>query len=536
MRFGPLPLPECEGGILAHTFKSDRITLKKGTILTSEHLHQIAACGATSLIVALLDEDDIDENLAASRLADALKVESIEIAGAGTGRVNFYASSNGVFCPSSELINALNAVDPGITFATLKNHEPVLAGRMLATIKIIPYGVRRTSVEAIEKIAATNPAMKVQPFVPRRIGVISTRLPGLKNQTIEKTVSILEKRLADTGSTIVANQVTGHESDSVAVCIASQVADDCEMIIVFGASATSDEHDVVPAALREAGGKVIRYGMPVDPGNLLLLGNIGKIDVIGAPGCARSPAENGFDHVLQRLLAGIAITSDDIAAMGVGGLLMEIGSRPQPRQSADTPIPRIAALVLAAGKGSRMGGTNKMSTLVRGKPMVRHVVEAALDADCKTLVITGHQDEKVREALAGSDVVFCHNADYRSGLSTSLRTGILALDPAVSHAFILLGDMPGITSQMLENMSAMAEKSPPNAIVLATSGGQRGNPVLWPRGYFEELASLSGDAGARHLLEQYRENVIEIELGNAAALDIDTPEALAKLEAQASTK
>ncbi len=109
------------------------------------------------------------------------------------------------------------------------------------------------------------------------------------------------------------------------------------MVIVFGASALCDFDDVIPAAIRAAGGEVLRAGMPVDPGNLLVLGRLGETPVIGAPGCARSPKENGFDWVLDRLIAGLDVTSDDIAGMGVGGLLMEIPTRPQPREMPPPP-------------------------------------------------------------------------------------------------------------------------------------------------------------------------------------------------------
>jgi len=104
-----------------------------------------------------------------------------------------------------------------------------------------------------------------------------------------------------------------------------------ELILILGGAATSDRMDVCPAALVEAGGSVDRFGMPVDPGNLLFLGQTGEKQVIGLPGCVRSPALNGADWVLERIVAGLEVTSNDIAAMGEGGLLKEIPTRPQPR-------------------------------------------------------------------------------------------------------------------------------------------------------------------------------------------------------------
>ena len=111
--------------------------------------------------------------------------------------------------------------------------------------------------------------------------------------------------------------------------------DSSDALIAFGASAITDRRDVIPAAIEAIGGRIERFGMPVDPGNLLLLAERHGMPIIGAPGCARSPKENGFDWVLQRVLAGVPIHDADIRAMGVGGLLMEIASRPQPRAPDD---------------------------------------------------------------------------------------------------------------------------------------------------------------------------------------------------------
>ena len=167
-----------------------------------------------------------------------------------------------------------------------------------------------------------------------RIGVVSTTLPGLKPSIVAKTLRVLEARLKPTGARIVAQEIVPHEVGPLAKAL-GRLIDGSDALIAFGASAITDRRDVIPAAIEAIGGRIERFGMPVDPGNLLLLAERHGIPIIGAPGCARSPKENGFDWVLQRVLAGVPIRDADIRAMGVGGLLMEIASRPQPRAPGD---------------------------------------------------------------------------------------------------------------------------------------------------------------------------------------------------------
>jgi molybdenum cofactor cytidylyltransferase len=355
------------------------------------------------------------------------------------------------------------------------------------------------------------------------IGVVATKLPSLKPSTMDKTIRVLEDRLAPSRSTVVREIRTGHVETEIAEAIGALLPQS-DMVLVFGASAICDIDDVIPSAIRNQGGEIVHFGMPVDPGNLLLLAEIDGKPVIGAPGCARSPAENGFDWVLQRLIAGRRVTAEEMTGMGVGGLLMEIGTRPQPREKAQIPVRRVAAIILAAGKSTRMGTANKLLAKLDGKPLIAHVFAAAeASSATETIVVTGHEADKVEALLAESGARLVHNPDYARGLSTSLAAGIGAVSEDCDVAIILLGDMPHVTSAMIDRMIAASSGE---AIVVAAHGGERGNPVLWPRRDFEALCSLHGDTGARALIGENGDRVVAVELGEAAGFDIDTPEAL----------
>jgi molybdenum cofactor cytidylyltransferase len=308
-----------------------------------------------------------------------------------------------------------------------------------------------------------------------------------------------------------------------------------EMVVVFGASAIADTRDVIPAAVEEIGGRIEHFGMPVDPGNLMLVAQAQGRPVIGAPGCARSPKENGFDWILMRLLAGLPVTRADITGLGVGGLLMEIVTRPQPRaEPAPEKGHRIAGLVLAAGRSTRMGGPNKLLAEISGKPLVRIAVEQALASRARpVIVVTGHERARVEAALAGLPVRLVHNPDYAQGLSTSLKAGLSAVPAEADGAIVCLGDMPQVAAKLIDRLAAALDPERGALVVVPTIGGKRGNPVVWSRRFFPDLSKLEGDVGARHLIASYPEVVAEVPVEDTAAFtDVDTPEALRAVKAE----
>ena len=240
----------------------------------------------------------------------------------------------------------------------------------------------------------------------------------------------------------------------------------------------------------------------------------------------------------MRLLAGLEVPREDITGMGVGGLLMEIVTRPLPREEVSRK-PRaaernIAALVLAAGRSSRMGGPNKLLAEIGGRPLVRIAVEEALASRARpVIVVTGHQRERVEAALAGLPVKLVHNPAFADGLGTSLKTGIAALPAETDGVIICLGDMPQVDAALIDRLIGALDPEKGALIAVPTIDGQRGNPVVWTRRFFPELMAVEGDIGARHLIGLYSEAVAEVPLtGTAALTDVDTPEALAAVKAE----
>jgi molybdenum cofactor cytidylyltransferase len=527
MKFGPLPLAEAEGAIAAHSVRTASGTIKKGTLLTAAHLDKLAAGGITEIVAARLDPGDVHEDEAARRVAELLQGPHIRIDEAGTGRCNLYAECAGLFCVDRTSIDRLNRLDPGLTVATLTEFAPVEAGRMVATVKIIPFAVPGSVIEAASRHAGSA-ILSVAPWKPLKVGVAATTLPGLKLSVMDKTRRILEARLTPAGASVIAEERVPHTSRDLSAALSKLRNDGADLLVAFGASAITDDGDVIPTAIRQAGGRVEHFGMPVDPGNLLLIGNLDGAPVLGAPGCARSPAENGFDWVLNRLLAGIPVSPEDITGMGVGGLLMEIVSRPQPREPVQPKHDKVAAVILAAGQSRRMGGPNKLLARFDGAPLVRRTAEQALGSEAaRVIVVTGHHADDVSAALAGLDVAIVDNPNFIDGLATSLKAGLAAVPQDAAGALIMLADMPGVTSDVLNRLVAAFRARSSPAIILPTVNGKRGNPVLWSREFFPELMETTGDTGARHILGRHEEAVERVEIGAAAGIDVDTPEALA---------
>jgi molybdenum cofactor cytidylyltransferase len=331
MRFGPVPLADATGAILAHSELLPGGRLRKGAVLTPDHLAQLAAAGRQVVTVARPDPGDVPEDAAAARLAAALVPDpdaaGLTVSDAFTGRVNLNAAHPGVVTLDVAAVHAMNRIHPAITLATLAPLARVTTGQLAGTVKIIAYAVPEKALA--QACVQARAAIRVRPVTRMTAGLLLTEVPDQDAKLAAKGRRAIEGRLRALGMRLADCRTVAHETTAIAQALGEMPG---EMLLILTGSATSDLHDCAPTAVRAAGGTVARFGMPVDPGNLLFLGDMAGRPLIGLPGCARSPALNGADWVLERLACGIDLTDDDIAAMGVGGLLKEIPIRPQARE------------------------------------------------------------------------------------------------------------------------------------------------------------------------------------------------------------
>lgn len=536
MRFGPLDVAAAEGAVLAHSLRFAGKTMKKGRILSPGDLEALQAAGIAEVTAALIEPGDVAEDAAAARIASGLSAHpAIRVSAPFTGRVNLFAEEAGLVAIDTDLVDRLNRIDEAVTVATLDPMARVHPRQMLATVKIIPYAAPEAAVvEAEALIADTALAGRrmvgLNPFRLKAASLILTRTKGMADKVIEKGARAVRDRVSALGMTLSDEQVVPHDTGAIQAALAEAKGD---AVLILTGSATSDRMDVGPGGLLAAGGRLTRFGMPVDPGNLLFLGDLDGRPVVGLPGCARSPKLNGADWVLERLVAGLDVSGDGIGAMGVGGLLKEIPSRPIPRAGGDAAPrrPVIAAIVLAAGQSRRMAGRDKLLETVGGRTLLRRTVQAAIaSAADRVLVVLREDDDLRRATLTGLAAAIETNPRAAEGMGTSLAAGIRALGPEVDGALILMADMPEITSADIGRLIAGFDPAEGRAIVRATSaGGEPGHPVLFGRRFFEVLAALEGDQGARQVVRENAEFVVDLALpGRAALTDLDTPDAWAQ--------
>ena len=526
MKFGPLEPQKAEGAILAHSLRLPARKLPKGSVLGAADIADISAAGISEVVVANLEEGDLGENAAAARIGMAAVQTGIAASPAHAGRVNLVAKTAGVLEVKVDLVNAVNAIDSAITLATLPAYARVDQGQLLATAKIIPYAV--AAAQVVEAEAAVKGALRLHPVQISSVSLVMSNVEGMKPSLLAKGRHAVEARLARLGVKLTETVVVPHEAAAMAAAIKAAKG---ALVLVLGGSATSDIADVAPEAVRQAGGAVQRFGIPVDPGNLLFIGAQGGRPVLGLPGCARALALNGADWVLERLLCKVPVDEAMLQGMGVGGLLKEIPTRPQPRRGrAAGAVQKVAIILLAAGQSRRMQGCDKLLEPVGEGTMLDHAAQAALGSRANVVFVALPPQADARRArLAGLAVRPIDAPDFAEGMGASLRNALAHIGPEFDAVIVALADMPEVSSAHYNALLAAYDPDHQREICRAVAAdGSPGHPVLFGRRFFENLAAASGDSGGREIVRASGEFVYNVKTeGQGAVLDLDTPEAWA---------
>ena len=339
MKFERRPINESLGAILAHNISDDvgSRVLRKGTPISENELHTLSELGRSHVFVAEIEEGDIGEAQAARRTAELLRGKNLRPVGAATGRTNLLSELAGILHIDVNRLGRLNEI-PGVTLSTLRDRSVVPERQMVASIKIIPYAIPASSMAEIESITQAGPIVSVLPLGHKRVHLLLLGGAPILDKLEADFKQPLSERVKTLGSEIEQTHKVATDSDDPVLAIAAALqriaASEIDLLIMAGETAVMDPRDVIPTAVKHAGGYVETTGAPVDPGNLLMIAYLGDLPVLGAPGCARSPKENVVDWVLPRLLSGEHLEKTDITRLGHGGLLEDIKERPFPRANA----------------------------------------------------------------------------------------------------------------------------------------------------------------------------------------------------------
>ena len=330
MFFGKVKTEFSLGGILSSSIEiyknKNKIKISKGTIINKNLLDLLLLNNVEHIKCAKLEDDEIDENSSVHKISKkiiASKNSNIIIQDPKNGRCNLVSSVDGIITFQPNQLFSINSVTNDIGIASLKAFSKVKKNQIVASIKAIPFGIKKNNLQNI--INVCQECFKILPFQKKNIHLIQTTNQNTRAKVLEKTLEVTKDRLLSCGNNLIVEKKCSHEIKSICEHLKKSVNEDADIILIFGTSAISDINDIIPQSILEINGTILRLGMPVEPGNLILLAEIKiskkHISIIGMPGCARSKKENGVDWILWRKLCDLKISSDDINHMGNGGLL-----------------------------------------------------------------------------------------------------------------------------------------------------------------------------------------------------------------------
>ena len=299
--------------------------LTKGQIITPNEVVLLQSASIRAIPIAVLEEDDIPEDVAADHLGAALCGPGIRCTLAANGRVNLLAQHMGVVHIHVPTLQSINTLD-GVAVATVRSQTLIQPQMRVATIKIIPFAVPQWTLEQATRMSQQQrPVIELHPLYRHRVSVLFVGTVTGHERLARRVYPAIEARVVALQSVMYH---TSHvESDEMAISngVLRLCSDGADLVLIAGETSIMDRHDRIPQGIRAAGGTITQYGAPVEPGNLLLLAYLHQnnriIPIVGAPGCVRSRKQSILDLVLPRLFTRERLTKHDIVALGHGGLL-----------------------------------------------------------------------------------------------------------------------------------------------------------------------------------------------------------------------
>lgn len=315
------------GSVLCHDItriipgKTKGPAFKKGHIVGEQDIQELLKLGKEHLYVWELGSGLVHEDDAALRIARGLQGEGMALTEPSEGKVKLVARADGLCVINEECLLQINMVEE-IVVATVSNARPVKKGDTLAGVRVVPLVIAEEKLALVERIARGSGVMAVRPFIPYRVGVITTGSEVYHGRIKDEFGPVVRKKVEAFGCQVINHIIVPDDRGRIAGAIRELLAGGAEVILTTGGMSV-DPDDVTPSAIKEAGATIVAYGAPVLPGAMLMVAYIGEVPVLGLPGCVMYHKTTVFELVLPWVLTGQKVTRPMIAKLGLGGLCLE---------------------------------------------------------------------------------------------------------------------------------------------------------------------------------------------------------------------
>ena len=320
-----LPVAEAIGQTLCHDMTAIRpdgfkgAAFRRGHVIRAEDVPVLLRMGKAHVFVWNPSADEVHEVDAGLAGAKALCGDGITYTGPIEGRYSLIAEQDGLFTVNRTALRAFNAV-PDYTAATLPGYTPVRAGDRVAGVRIVPLVTARKNVAQVETLGvAQGLVLSVHPYRALQVGVVITGSEVYNGLIEDRFEPVLRAKVAPFGGRVLG--VTKCPDDLAAIESAARafLAEGAALIFFTGGMSV-DPDDLTPAAIRATGAEVVTQGVPVQPGNMLMLAYLGDTALVGVPGAAMHHQTTALDVILPRIFVGDKLTAEDFADLGEGGL------------------------------------------------------------------------------------------------------------------------------------------------------------------------------------------------------------------------
>ncbi len=323
MKFKKITTLRAKGQQLGHNIQLANKVLRKGVILNKSLIELLVKSDISEVYTFKKNKDDIDENVAAKRIATHISSKDLYIDIPNNGRADIYARKGGMLIINKKALIKVNVKFSNLAICSLKSYSIIQKGQLVGNVKVLPYAISKKEIKKLISNISNSSMFSFKRVNVKKVGLIVSK--ENTEQKKLKIVNSLESRLNAFNLKINIVREASHKVEDLTNEIKKILhKNSIDLLLIYGSTSIADKNDVIPYSIKQLKGKIVSFGLPTDPGNLALIANIDKTKIIGVPGCASSPKRNGFDIILERLCYGIKIDMNIIAEISEGGLFKSL--------------------------------------------------------------------------------------------------------------------------------------------------------------------------------------------------------------------